>query len=213
MMAGPTPKHSAYLRDRKFRTSQTHARTHSVDQCCKVSRAARDRACLYAPEEPLREFHPHHRLGPRADQTGVGHAFAQIGEQLTKVRVVMTKLTLSVGTGDEVERILPNSGSEHGFAVVPNPEFLRESAVKSPTMKTLLISNMGGYLAPLRLSRNFVARPNPEEDRSFSIRVALISLGYARWESGARLAKLGYDVVCLAKYREKFDLRRTIFVF
>jgi UDPglucose 6-dehydrogenase len=42
--------------------------------------------------------------------------------------VVVTKSTVPVGTGDEVERIIAASGCAHKVAVVSNPEFLREGA-------------------------------------------------------------------------------------
>ena len=52
----------------------------------------------------------------------------EIGEHLAGDAVVVTKSTVPVGTGDEVERILKNSGTPHRIAVVSNPEFLREGA-------------------------------------------------------------------------------------
>src|SRR5262249_53435480 len=42
--------------------------------------------------------------------------------------VVVTKSTVPVGTGDEVEKIIRDTRSSAQFAVVSNPEFLREGA-------------------------------------------------------------------------------------
>ena len=42
--------------------------------------------------------------------------------------VVITKSTVPVGTGDEVERIIRETRADADFAVVSNPEFLREGA-------------------------------------------------------------------------------------
>jgi UDPglucose 6-dehydrogenase len=51
--------------------------------------------------------------------------------------VVVTKSTVPVGTGDEVERIIREARPDADFAVVSNPEFLREGAAiadfKRPT--------------------------------------------------------------------------------
>ena len=45
--------------------------------------------------------------------------------------VVVTKSTVPVGTGDEVERIIRETRPDADFVVVSNPEFLREGAAIS----------------------------------------------------------------------------------
>ena len=46
----------------------------------------------------------------------------------TGFTVVVTKSTVPVGTGDEVERIIRETRPDADFDVVSNPEFLREGA-------------------------------------------------------------------------------------
>ncbi|MEE4199786.1 UDP-glucose dehydrogenase family protein [Erythrobacter sp.] len=71
---------------------------------------------------------PSRRGDGHADLTYVHEVAREIGANLSGEAVVVTKSTVPVGTGDEVERILQASGTPHRFAVVSNPEFLREGA-------------------------------------------------------------------------------------
>jgi len=75
---------------------------------------------------------PSRRGDGHADLTFVREVAKQVGENLSGDAVVVTKSTVPVGTGDEVERILRDSGASsargHRVAVVSNPEFLREGA-------------------------------------------------------------------------------------
>ena len=71
---------------------------------------------------------PSRRGDGHADLTYVYAAAREIGENLKGDCVVVTKSTVPVGTGDEVERIIAEvSGGKH-VPVVSNPEFLREGA-------------------------------------------------------------------------------------
>ncbi len=71
---------------------------------------------------------PSRRGDGHADLSFVHAVAREVGENLASDAVVVTKSTVPVGTGDEVERILEDSGTSHEFAVVSNPEFLREGA-------------------------------------------------------------------------------------
>ncbi|MEM1050964.1 MAG: UDP-glucose/GDP-mannose dehydrogenase family protein [Pseudomonadota bacterium] len=71
---------------------------------------------------------PSRRGDGHADLSFVYAVAEEIGGSLANDAVIVTKSTVPVGTGDEVERILANSGAAHRFAVVSNPEFLREGA-------------------------------------------------------------------------------------
>ncbi len=63
-----------------------------------------------------------------ADLSFVHDAAREIAGALSGYTVVVTKSTVPVGTGDEVERIIRETVPQAEFAVVSNPEFLREGA-------------------------------------------------------------------------------------
>jgi len=63
-----------------------------------------------------------------ADLSYVYAAAKEIAEVMDGYTVVVTKSTVPVGTGDEVERIIRETRPDADFAVVSNPEFLREGA-------------------------------------------------------------------------------------
>lgn len=63
-----------------------------------------------------------------ADLSFVHEAAREIAASLSGYTVIVTKSTVPVGTGDEVERIIHECAPQADFAVVSNPEFLREGA-------------------------------------------------------------------------------------
>jgi len=71
---------------------------------------------------------PSRRGDGHADLSYVHAAAREIAGALTGYTVVVTKSTVPVGTGDEVERIIAGARPDADFAVVSNPEFLREGA-------------------------------------------------------------------------------------
>ena len=71
---------------------------------------------------------PSRRGDGHADLSYVHSAAASIAELIKGFTVVVTKSTVPVGTGDEVERIIRETNPKADFAVVSNPEFLREGA-------------------------------------------------------------------------------------
>jgi len=71
---------------------------------------------------------PSRRGDGHADLTYVYEAAADIAAALDDYTVVVTKSTVPVGTGDEIERIIRELRPDADFAVVSNPEFLREGA-------------------------------------------------------------------------------------
>ena len=71
---------------------------------------------------------PSRRGDGHADLTYVYDATREIAAALDGFTVVITKSTVPVGTGDEVERIIRETHAQAQCAVVSNPEFLREGA-------------------------------------------------------------------------------------
>ena len=71
---------------------------------------------------------PSRRGDGHADLSYVFQAARDIAEVLDGYKVIITKSTVPVGTGDEVERIIAERRPDAEFAVASNPEFLREGA-------------------------------------------------------------------------------------
>jgi UDPglucose 6-dehydrogenase len=71
---------------------------------------------------------PSRRGDGHADLSYVYEAAREIAAALTDFTVIITKSTVPVGTGDEVERIIRELRPDIDVAVVSNPEFLREGA-------------------------------------------------------------------------------------
>jgi UDPglucose 6-dehydrogenase len=71
---------------------------------------------------------PSRRGDGHADLSYVFDATREIAAALAGFTVVITKSTVPVGTGDEVERIIREARTDAEFSVVSNPEFLREGA-------------------------------------------------------------------------------------
>ena len=71
---------------------------------------------------------PSRRGDGHADLSFVYDAVREIAPLLSAAAVVITKSTVPVGTGDEIERILRDTRPDADIQVVSNPEFLREGA-------------------------------------------------------------------------------------
>jgi len=71
---------------------------------------------------------PSRRGDGHADLSYVHAAAKEIAAALKGFTVVVTKSTVPVGTGDEVERLMHEANPKAEFAVASNPEFLREGA-------------------------------------------------------------------------------------
>ena len=71
---------------------------------------------------------PSRRGDGHADLTYVYAAAEEVAGLIDGFTVVVTKSTVPVGTGDEIEAILKRVKPDGDFAVVSNPEFLREGS-------------------------------------------------------------------------------------
>ena len=71
---------------------------------------------------------PSRRGDGHADLAYVYDAAREIAKALDGFTAIITKSTVPIGTGDEVERIMREVRPDADFAVISNPEFLREGA-------------------------------------------------------------------------------------
>jgi len=78
---------------------------------------------------------PSRRGDGEADLSYVYAAAKEIAESIRRYTLVVTKSTVPVGTGREVERIIRTTRPDAEFEVASNPEFLREGAAIEDFMR------------------------------------------------------------------------------
>jgi len=69
---------------------------------------------------------PTKKNGNNADLSQVYNVAKEISKSIKKFKIIITKSTIPVTTGDEIEKIISKKVSKKFFSVVSNPEFLRE---------------------------------------------------------------------------------------
>ena len=69
---------------------------------------------------------PTKKGGSSADLSQIYNVAKELGSSINKFKIIITKSTVPVTTGDEIEKILSKKNNKNKFAVVSNPEFLRE---------------------------------------------------------------------------------------
>ena len=69
---------------------------------------------------------PTKKNGNNADLSQVYNVANEISKFIKKFKIIITKSTVPVTTGDELEKIISKKVSKKLFSVVSNPEFLRE---------------------------------------------------------------------------------------
>jgi len=69
---------------------------------------------------------PTKKGGSGADLSQIYDVVKEISSSINKFKIIVTKSTVPVTTGDEIEKILSNKNNKSRFSVVSNPEFLRE---------------------------------------------------------------------------------------
>ena len=69
---------------------------------------------------------PSNKNGSSADLSQVFTVANELSSSINKFKIIITKSTVPVTTGDEIEKIISKKNSKNKFSVVSNPEFLRE---------------------------------------------------------------------------------------
>ena len=69
---------------------------------------------------------PTRKNGNNADLSQVYNVTKEISKSIKRFKIIITKSTVPVTTGDEIEKIISKKVSKKLFSVVSNPEFLRE---------------------------------------------------------------------------------------
>jgi UDPglucose 6-dehydrogenase len=125
LKAGEIPIYEPGLEDLVERSTAAKRLSFSTD----IKDIAGAQAIFIAVGTPSRRGDGH------ADMTYVYGAAKQIAEQLKDYAVIVTKSTVPVGTGREVERIIREANPKAQFDVASNPEFLREGAAINDFMR------------------------------------------------------------------------------
>lgn len=101
---------------------ESNVRQGRLEFATEASRAGEAEAIFIAVGTPSRRGDGH------ADLSFVYQAVREIAPLISGASLVITKSTVPVGTGDEIENILREKRPDADIQVVSNPEFLREGA-------------------------------------------------------------------------------------
>ena len=101
---------------------ESNVRQGRLEFAAEASRIGEAEAIFIAVGTPSRRGDGH------ADLSFVYQAVREIAPLLNSAAVVITKSTVPVGTGDEIENILREKRPDAKIQVASNPEFLREGA-------------------------------------------------------------------------------------
>jgi len=101
---------------------EANVRQGRLEFAAEATRVAEADAVMIAVGTPSRRGDGH------ADLSFVFDAVRELAPLLSGTAIVVTKSTVPVGTGDEIERILRDKRPDAQIQVVSNPEFLREGA-------------------------------------------------------------------------------------
>jgi len=101
---------------------ELNVRQGRLEFAAGVSRVGEAEAIFIAVGTPSRRGDGH------ADLSFVYQAVREIAPLLSATAIVITKSTVPVGTGDQIENILRENRPDAEIQVVSNPEFLREGA-------------------------------------------------------------------------------------
>ena len=69
---------------------------------------------------------PTKKNGSSADLSQIFNVAKELSSSINKFKIIITKSTVPVTTGDEIEKIISKKNIKNKFSVVSNPEFLRE---------------------------------------------------------------------------------------
>ncbi len=69
---------------------------------------------------------PTKKNGKSADLSQIFNVTKELSKSINKFKIIITKSTVPVTTGDEIEKIISKKNNKKKFSVVSNPEFLRE---------------------------------------------------------------------------------------
>ena len=69
---------------------------------------------------------PTKKNGNAADLSQIFNVAKEISGSISKYKIIVTKSTVPVATGDDIQKIISRKVSKNFFSVVSNPEFLRE---------------------------------------------------------------------------------------
>jgi UDPglucose 6-dehydrogenase len=119
LRSGGVPIYEPGLADLIARNVKAGRLTFTTDLAASVAEAD---VVFIAVGTPARRGDGH------ADLSYVYDAAREIASSLRGFTVIVTKSTVPVGTGDEVDRIIRETNPLAEFAVASNPEFLREGA-------------------------------------------------------------------------------------